>query len=246
MAGLGIDGSPRMSRASKDLAAIFVPATGAMALTMYFAAPISLDEVPLVGLVLALASAGYMWRRWMDLRGEVTRYDTLVRDLEHRATHDPLTGLPNRVLLMDRIEHALMLTDRSKKLVALLCLDMDRFKEVNDAFGHEVGDRLLKLVANLLRRSARHEDTVARLSGDEFVLLLEGLNEAHEAAQLAERVSETLRTAVILEGHKIRISVSVGVALSSSSENTPAELLRRADGAMYQAKREGKGTYRVS
>ncbi len=235
-----------MSRASKDLATIFVPATGVMALIMYFAAPLSLDEAPLVGIVLVLASAGYMWRRWMDLRGQITRYDILVEDLEHRATHDPLTGLSNRTLLLDRIEHALALTDRSKKLVALLCLDLDRYKEVNDAFGHEVGDRLLKLVADILRRCVRHEDTVARLGGDEFVLLLEGLKDAHEAAQLAERISETLRKSVMLEGHRISISVSIGVALSSSSESTPAQLLRRADAALYQAKREGKGTYRVS
>lgn len=235
-----------MSRASRDLVTIFVPATGVMALTIYFAAPVSFDEVPLVGIVLALASAGYMWRRWIDLRGEITRYDTLVKVLEHQATHDPLTGLPNRTLLMDRTEHALALTARSEKRAALLYLDMDRFKQVNDAFGHEVGDRLLKLVANLLRRCVRYEDTVARLSGDEFVLVLEGLNEAHEAAQLAERISNTLRRSVILDGYRIRISASIGVALSSSSENTPAELLRRADGALYQAKREGKGTYRVS
>ena len=235
-----------MSRASKDLATIFVPATGVMALIMYFAAPVSRDEVPMVGIVLALASVGYMWRRWMDLRGQIARYDILVEDLEHRATHDPLTGLPNRTLLLDRIEHALALTDRSKKLVALLCLDMDRFKGVNDAFGHEVGDRLLKLVADILRRCVRHEDTVARLGGDEFVLLLEGLKDVQAASQLAERISNTLRKSVILHGHRIFVSVSIGVAVGNSSESTPAQLLRRADAAMYQAKREGKGTYRVS
>ncbi len=152
-----------MSRASRDLVTIFAPATGATLLTMYFAAPLTLDEVPLVGIVLVLASAGYMWRRWIELRDEIARYDTLVRDLEHRATHDPLTDLPNRTLLIDRIEHALALTARSEKRVALLCLDIDRFKEVNDAFGHEVGDRLLKLVANILRRCVRHEDTVVAL-----------------------------------------------------------------------------------
>lgn len=236
-----------MSRASRDLVTIFAPATGATALTMYFAAPLSLDEVPLVvGVVLLLASAGYMWRRGIDLRSEIARYNTLVKDLEHRATHDPLTDLPNRTLLMDRIEHALALTARSEKRVALLCLDMDRFKEVNDTFGHEVGDRLLKLVANILSRCVRHEDTVARLGGDEFVLLLEGLKDVQAASQLAERISNTLRRSVILDGHKIFISVSIGVAVSNSSEDTPAQLLRRADDAMYQAKREGKGTYRVS
>lgn len=235
-----------MSRTTRDLVTIFVPATGATALAIYFAAPLSLDEVLLVGLVLVLASAVYMWRRWIDLRSEIARYDTLVRDLEHRATHDPLTDLPNRTLLMDRIEHALSLTARSEKQVALLYLDIDRFKEVNDAFGHDVGDRLLKLVADILRRCVHHEDTVARLAGDEFVLLLERLKDVQAASQLAERISETLRRSVILDGHRIRISASIGVALSSSSENAPAELLRRADDAMYQAKREGKGTYRVS
>lgn len=99
-----------MSRTSRDLVTIFVPATGVTALTIYFAAPISLVEVPLVGIVLPLASAGYMWRRWIDLRGEIARYDTLVKALEHQATHDPLTGLPNRTLLMDRTEHTLTLT----------------------------------------------------------------------------------------------------------------------------------------
>ena len=195
---------------------------------------------------LSLALAGYWWRKWMYLRDEIARYQDLVNDLEHQATHDFLTDLPNRALLLDRIEHALAFTDRTKKLVALLYVDMDGFKEVNDVYGHQMGDRLLQMVGALLRRCVRQEDTIARLGGDEFVVLLEGLKTAQEAAWLSQRVSETLRRSVVLEGHKISISASIGTAVSTSSEITPAELLHRADEALYRVKRERKGDHMVS
>lgn len=195
---------------------------------------------------LTFGLVGYWWRRWMYLRDEITRYQSLVKDLEHQATHDCLTGLPNRALLLDRIEHVLALTARTKKLVALLYVDLDDFKEVNDIYGHHIGDRLLQMVGALLRRCVRQGDTVTRLGGDEFVILLEGLQSAQEAAQLSQRISETLRTSVVLDGHRISISASIGAAVSTFSENTPTELLSRADSALYWIKRGGKGDYWVS
>jgi diguanylate cyclase (GGDEF)-like protein/PAS domain S-box-containing protein len=174
---------------------------------------------------------------------DVSERKCLEEELAHRALHDSLTGLPNRVLLLDRLAHALARAGRGGQRVAVLFLDLDRFKAVNDHLGHDAGDELLAAVAQRLRGCLRTEDTAARLGGDEFVVLLASLTEASEASQVAERIVERLGTPFRVGGREVRISTSVGIALSRPAEGRPIDLLREADGAMYRAKARGAGCY---
>lgn len=165
----------------------------------------------------------------------------LYQQLRERALHDPLTGLANRNLFFDRVDHALArLGRREEAIVAVLFIDIDDFKGVNDSVGHAVGDRLLTLLADRLRAAVRPADTVARLGGDEFALLLEELPGADEVLAVAERVSHSLGPAFDLAGHQVTVSASIGVGLRSSGGATADELVEEADVAMYEAKRTGK------
>jgi diguanylate cyclase (GGDEF)-like protein len=165
--------------------------------------------------------------------------------LAERALHDGLTGLPNRVLLFDRIEHALGLATRSERPLALLFIDLDGFKAVNDRLGHHAGDQLLVAVAARICEAVRKADTVARLGGDEFVVLCEELVDAHHPIRIAERVIAGLNQPFALGGGSISISASVGVAATGGSDSAD-ELLMRADIAMYAAKQQGPGRYEIS
>jgi diguanylate cyclase (GGDEF)-like protein/PAS domain S-box-containing protein len=156
--------------------------------------------------------------------------------LERQALHDPLTRLPNRLLLMDRTRQALSRLHRSKGVVALLFIDLDRFKAVNDNFGHEVGDQLLCGVAARLEEMMRDSDTVARLGGDEFVILGEDIESDAEALALAERVLATLRDPYRVGPVEVSMLASVGVSVTRDAEADPEEMLREADVAMYRAK----------
>ena len=174
-----------------------------------------------------------------------------AEELEHQAFHDPLTGLPNRVLFMNRLEHAFERAGRHRSSVGVMFLDLDGFKRVNDSLGHEAGDQLLIAVADRLKGCLRPEDTVARLGGDEFTVLLEELTGVQEAIQVTERIVERLKAPYDLGEHAsqanlvVCVSSSIGIALGSAEVRDPTELLRRADLAMYQAKTEGKSRYRV-
>ncbi|HEV2981524.1 MAG TPA: EAL domain-containing protein [Solirubrobacteraceae bacterium] len=159
--------------------------------------------------------------------------------LERQALHDPLTSLPNRLLLMDRTRQALARLHRSSGVVALLFIDLDRFKAVNDNFGHEVGDRLLSGIAKRLEDMMRDSDTVARLGGDEFVILGEDIESDAEAVALAERVLAALRDPFPLGAIEVSMLASVGVSVTRNAEANPEELLREADVAMYRAKGSG-------
>jgi diguanylate cyclase (GGDEF)-like protein/PAS domain S-box-containing protein len=161
--------------------------------------------------------------------------------LVHTALHDPLTGLPNRALLLDRLGHALARSNRSLGQTALLFLDLDNFKVVNDSLGHLAGDLLLIELAHRLLASVRAGDTVARFGGDEFAVLLEEVSDATEAVAKAERLAMALRQPLEVDGREVRPDVSIGVALRSGRGDQPDDLLRRADLAMYQAKSAGKG-----
>jgi diguanylate cyclase (GGDEF)-like protein len=159
----------------------------------------------------------------------------------HLALHDPLTGLPNRRLLRDRLEHALARAAREGLDVAVLYLDLEGFKAVNDEFGHEAGDRLLVAFAGRLRGCLRGSDTAARLGGDEFVLVLEGVRGGGDVLALAERIARALEEPFSVGGTEAALTASMGVALSTHPHERPEELVRLADLAMYRAKREGKG-----
>ncbi len=165
-------------------------------------------------------------------------------ELVRLAHFDQLTSLPNRTLLRERVDHALARALRSGAGVATLILDMDRFKEINDMLGHEIGDKLLIEAAQRIRASVRDQDTVARLGGDEFAVILEGVSEAKEVLPVIERIIGNLNELTTIDGHEIKTSTSVGIAMYPENGNDLSELLRAADLAMYQAKSSGRGRYR--
>jgi diguanylate cyclase (GGDEF)-like protein/PAS domain S-box-containing protein len=169
----------------------------------------------------------------------------LESKLIHDALHDPLTGLANRVLLRDHLERAVARLDRSTGRVALLFVDLDDFKRVNDAFGHAAGDEILRRVAERLRNAVRSEDVVGRQSGDEFAILVGRVQDEDEVAPLAERILAELRRPIMLGGRSIMISGSIGIAIAQEAALAAEDLLIQADAAMYAAKATGKGTFAI-
>jgi len=200
-------------------------------------------------------------RRWVhicgeaarDARGRVRRLHGTVQDItalkqthaemEHYAYHDALTGLPNRLLLMDRLPQALALAERQGRRLALCYLDLDGFKPVNDRHGHAAGDQVLRVVAQRLAQCMRGNDTVARLGGDEFVILMNQLEQVGEAVAALQRVIALLRQPIELHGQpSVRISACAGVAIFPDDAGLPDVLLGQADLALYEGKRRGPGS----
>ena len=171
---------------------------------------------------------------------DISERKAFEEHLAYQAFHDSLTCLPNRALFIERLVHALSRSVRQGTTVAVLFLDIDNFKVVNDSLGHEAGDRLLVSVANRLSACVRPGDTVARLGGDEFTILLEDLSDADQINGLAERVCEAIHTPILLSDREIVMSGSLGIASANGGNSTAAQLLREADTAMYQAKTSGK------
>ncbi len=190
-----------------------------------------------------------------DERGVVSHYVAAFTDitpvkrfeqqLAHLAHHDPLTGLPNRLLLSARLAHAIERARRERTLLAVLFLDLDHFKRINDRLGHPTGDALLQAVARRLRAALREEDTIARLGGDEFIVLLEGLHEAAAAGRMAEKILRRIAEPFDIVDHGLRVTVSIGVSLFPRDGGDPETLLRNADAAMYRAKDEGRDGYQL-
>jgi diguanylate cyclase (GGDEF)-like protein/PAS domain S-box-containing protein len=176
---------------------------------------------------------------------DVSERRILEDQLKHQAFHDPLTRLPNRALFMDRLEHALARRGRRGTSVAVLFLDLDNFKVVNDSLGHQAGDQLLVAVAERLQLGLRPEDTVARVGGDELAILLEEIESVAEAVEVASRIQHRLAAPVHLEGREVFTTVSIGVALSAIGHDRPEQLLRDADVALYRAKADGKARHAV-
>jgi diguanylate cyclase (GGDEF)-like protein/PAS domain S-box-containing protein len=171
---------------------------------------------------------------------DITERKRAEERLQHQAFHDLLTGLPNRYLLVDRLKQALRHTSRrSGRKVAVLFVDLDDFKAVNDSLGHEVGDKLLAAVSERLRGCIRLEDTLARFGGDEFIVLLEEVEDPDGALRVAERLTEEFRVPFRLNGRELFVRISIGVALGTSRQKSAEDLLKDADTAMYWAKAEG-------
>ena len=176
---------------------------------------------------------------------DTTDQKRLEAQLLHDALHDPLTGLANRVLFRDHLERALIRRRRRRSSVALLFLDVDDFKVVNDSLGHRAGDRLLVEVARRIEATIRAGDVAARQGGDEFTVLIEGVQSVEEATETAERLAANLREPIDVEGRSMVIGVSIGIALANGPETVADDLLAHADAAMYAAKAQGKARHAV-
>ncbi len=176
---------------------------------------------------------------------EINQFPRRLDQLARQAFRDPLTSLPNRALFMDRLAHALTRTERRGEQLAVLFLDLDRFKVVNDSLGHGVGDQLLIGVSQRLAGCLRPEDTIARLGGDEFAILLEDVKDDKGPTSVADRLTGELQQPFVVEGREVVITVSIGIAMSTARRMTPEDILRDADLAMYHAKGKGKARYEV-
>jgi diguanylate cyclase (GGDEF)-like protein/PAS domain S-box-containing protein len=174
---------------------------------------------------------------------DVTTSQALSRRMAYLAQHDGLTNLPNRALLSDRLEQAIALADRRGRQLALLYLDLDRFKHVNDSLGHAIGDRLLQSVGERLTHCVRRTDTVSRQGGDEFVVLLSDIAHATDAGTSAAKILEALRAPHVISEHSLHATVSIGIATYPGEGSDPETLHRNADFAMYHAKKNGRDNY---
>ena len=163
--------------------------------------------------------------------------------LHHLAHHDPLTSLPNLLLFRDRFNQAIIKCKRLDKGLALLFVDLDNFKEVNDSLGHSIGDRLLQVVADRLSTSVRSEDTVARLGGDEFIIIISDLNDAADAKRLAQKLLNSLKAPIKVNGYELNVTASIGISSYPNDGEIAEVLLRNADAAMYHAKESGRNTF---
>ncbi|MCF6235198.1 MAG: EAL domain-containing protein [Gammaproteobacteria bacterium] len=174
---------------------------------------------------------------------DITKQKEREACIEYQAYHDALTALPNRRLFHDRLECALAQVERSGESLAVLFLDLDRFKNINDSLGHRIGDQLLQAVAKRLKETVRHEDTVARLGGDEFTVLLSRIAKRQEVEQVVHKLITAFRQPFKIDGHTLHISSSIGVALFPCDGETPELLMKNADSAMYRAKEKGRNNY---
>lgn len=175
---------------------------------------------------------------------DVTAARALAEQISHLAEHDSLTGLPNRLLLNDRLDQAIAQAGRKGSLLAILFLDLDNFKHINDSLGHPTGDKLLKSVAQRLQACVRTPDTVSRQGGDEFVLLLQEVQHAEDAAITARRVLKAMKEAHTIEGRELHVTTSIGISVYPDDGMDAATLMKNADTAMYQAKESGRQVFK--
>jgi diguanylate cyclase (GGDEF)-like protein len=175
---------------------------------------------------------------------DVTERKQIERQLKHIATHDVLTGLPNRMLFIDRLEVALAKSKRNKHKLALMMLDLDHFKDINDTCGHMVGDQLLKEVGYRLCGLVRKSDTIARLGGDEFIILLSDIERMEDSVGIAEIVLKSFRQPFVFSNHKLTTNASIGITIYPDDGEDIDSLLKNADMAMYSVKSQGRNNYK--
>ena len=200
------------------------------------------ETMPMFAGALALAGA-FIWWLTRRLQRSSAELEAARSDAQHRALHDPLTGLANRAMFQERLTRALERLGKGGDPVALLALDLDRFKQVNDTFGHEAGDELLRQVAQRLAALLSDNDTLARLGGDEFVILQDAIKTVAQSQSLSERIIARISEPYRLAGTEVRIGVSIGVALAADAARDGLDLPARADFALYQAKESGRNRY---
>jgi diguanylate cyclase (GGDEF)-like protein len=192
---------------------------------------------------------GLLSRTFHDMQKQIVAHlselDEHRKALDHQARHDTLTGLPNRRMFFDRLEHAIVSSRRTGKHLAVLFVDLDRFKEINDTLGHAAGDSVLVNFAKLLKAAVREADTVARLGGDEFVILLDSINDPQQAMVVVRKLHDLFQEAMQVEGHKLVVHSSIGVSIYPEDGNSADELMQNADQAMYNSKKEGGNTSRL-
>ncbi len=182
----------------------------------------------------------------LEVRLLYKQLEDYSRALESLALHDPLTGLPNRRLLMDRLSLSIAHAHRNQSTMAVMYLDLDGFKLINDTLGHDAGDTLLQMVADRLVAAVRQEDTVSRLGGDEFVIGLSELSHADDAVNMASKVIQALAQPYNIQGRDVSMTASVGVGIYPAHGLEVETLMKSADLALYEAKRTGKNTYRIA
>ncbi|MEO8422907.1 MAG: GGDEF domain-containing protein [Actinomycetota bacterium] len=181
----------------------------------------------------------------MGITREINELKRTELDLQHLATHDPLTGLPNRFLLMDRLSQTLAHAKRTRSIFAVFFLDVDDFKAINDARGHEFGDLVLQALAATLLGTIRSSDTVARIGGDEFVVVLETLGGRQDAKLVADKILRRVAKPLTLGQHEVKVTVSIGISFHPDNAGDAEVLVRAADYAMYLAKGQGKNSWQV-
>lgn len=174
----------------------------------------------------------------------LTRLKKTNDQVTHLAHHDGLTGLPNRILFYDRLNQAIARAHREKEAIAVFFLDLDGFKQINDTLGHDVGDALLREAAQRIQSCVRDSDTVARMGGDEFTVILSNVKSEHSQDRVAQKIIEEVARPFMLNGKKCAVSVSIGIALYPENGETPEQLVKIADAAMYMAKHSGKNCYK--
>jgi len=182
---------------------------------------------------------------YLGISSDITHIKEHQKQLEHIAHHDALTGLPNRILLADRMQQAIVQSRRNKERMAVCYLDLDGFKPINDSMGHETGDRVLIEISRRIGNTIRGGDTVARLGGDEFVILLLGLEQADEYWLTLDRLLKAISQPIQLDHKQFSVGASIGVSLFPDNAEDPDTLLRQADQAMYTAKASGKNQYQL-
>ncbi len=190
---------------------------------------------------------GLLARSFNDMRIEIQAHIAELHDskrqLDHLARHDTLTGLPNRMMFYDTLEHEMAAARRSGKQLAVFFIDLDRFKEINDGLGHAVGDEVLRVAARRLKGMVREVDIVARLGGDEFMVLLVGLEDPHHLAAIARKIIDGVALPILVGPHELQVSASIGISLYPRDASGPADLVHKADLAMYQSKASGRNAF---
>ena len=179
----------------------------------------------------------------VSLSLEVEKRKQIEKALEHQAYHDELTNLPNRNLFMDRLEQAIKLAHRNQTMIAVMFLDLDNFKEINDSFGHAVGDQVLTIIAKKLQSCLRETDTLSRLGGDEYCLIIDSFQQLEQINNVAVKLFNEMQKPMVFSNHELYVTSSIGISIYPQDGETPDTLLRNADAAMYKAKEEGRNSF---